>query len=328
VVNCHSSRMSGTRNRARLAEVANKGFAPALIVHGGAGARAPVQDRPLRRRALLAAAGRARELLEGGASALDAVIAAVVMMEDNPLFNAGYGAALNADGEVEMDASVMVFPLAEPGVVKDGKPDGVMGAGAVAGIRRVRNPVLLAHAVMTQTLHVLIIGPAAERLAVRVGIKTCRPEDLITERARARWQTYLEHAAAHGTVGAVALDCTGQLAAATSTGGITGKMAGRVGDSAIIGAGTFAGPGGAASATGFGEAIMKATLCREVVNMLARTTPARAAIAAIKTLEQTTAGEAGVIVVDRRGRLGFAHNAQAMDIAIFTRSEGLKFHAL
>lgn len=312
----------------RQADVANKGFTPALIVHGGAGARAPAQERALRRQALLAAARRGRELLEAGASALDAVMAAVVMMEDDPLFNAGYGSALNADGEVEMDASVMVFPFGEPAIADDGKPRGLTGAGAVAGIRRVRNPVLLAHAVMTQTPHVLIIGPAAERLAVRAEIKICRPEDLVTDRARARWQTYIEQSAGHGTVGAAAVDCRGQLAAATSTGGITGKMPGRVGDSAIIGAGTFAGPRGAASATGFGEAIMKATLCREVVNLLARTTPARAAIAGIQSLERTTAGEAGVILVDKRGRLGYAHNAQAMDIAVFTPAEGLKFHAL
>jgi beta-aspartyl-peptidase (threonine type) len=304
-----------------------KRFAPVLIVHGGAGARALPQDRPLRRRALLAAARHGSEVLEAAGGALDAVIAAVVMMEDDPLFNAGYGSALNSDGEVEMDASLMVFPLAEPAASANGKP-GLMGAGAVAGIRRVRNPVLLAHAVMTQTPHVLIIGAAAERLAGRAGIKTCRPEDLISDRARLRWQTYMDGVTDHGTVGAAALDCRGQLAAATSTGGITGKMPGRVGDSAIICAGTFAGPGGAASATGIGEAIMKAALCREAVRMLPRSNPARAASGAIEALEQTTGGEAGLIVIDRRGRLGFAHNAQAMDIATFTRDEGLKFHAL
>ena len=302
--------------------MARRRFDPALIIHGGAGARAPVPDRTLRRRALIAAARRGRDILEAAGSALDAVVAVVAMLEDDALFNAGYGSALNADGQVEMDASVMVFPLAEPAISANGKPGTLIGAGAVAGIRRVRNPVLLARAVMTQTPHVLIIGTAAERLASRVGIRMCRPEELITDRARARWQTYMGGAAGHGTVGAAALDRHGQLAAATSTGGITGKLPGRVGDSAIVGAGTFAGPGGAASATGFGEAIMKATLCREVVMLLARTTPARAANAAIRTLERATGGEAGVIVVDQRGRLGYAHNAQAMDIATFTPAEG------
>ena len=134
-------------------------------------------------------------------------------------------------------------------------------------------------------------------------------------------------AAEHGTVGAAALDLHGQLAAATSTGGITGKMAGRVGDSAIVGAGTFADRIGAASATGVGEAIMKSTLCREVVRMLARTTPARAAAMAIKTMELTAAARPGVIVVDKRGRVGYAHNAQAMDVATFIPGAGIKHHS-
>jgi beta-aspartyl-peptidase (threonine type) len=275
----------------------------------------------------MAAARRGREILEAGGSAVDAVVEVVAILEDDPLFNAGYGSALNADGQVEMDASLMVFPWPGPAIGANGKRGTLIGAGAVAGIRRVRNPVLLARAVMTHTPHVLIIGIAAERLASRVGIRTCRPEDLVTDRARVRWQTYMGAATGHGTVGAAARDRHGQLAAATSTGGITGKMPGRVGDSAIVGAGTFAGPAGAASATGFGEAIMKATLCRAAVTLLARTTPARAASAAIETLERATGGEAGVIVVDQRGRLGYAHNAQAMDIATFTPAEGIKFHA-
>jgi L-asparaginase / beta-aspartyl-peptidase len=302
--------------------------APVLIIHGGAGVRGPVEERPARRRAMLEAAGRGRAVLQGGGSALDAVCATIVVMEDNPLFNAGHGSALNADGDVEMDASVMVVPFAAPPGDANGAAGGVIGAGAVAGLRRIRNPVLAARAVMTQTPHVLMIGAAAERLAARAGIALCRPDELITERARARWQAYMGRAAEHGTVGAVGLDIHGQLAAATSTGGITGKMPGRVGDSAIVGAGSFADRVGAASATGFGEAIMKTTLCREVVRMLARTTPARAAAMAIKTMELTAGGEAGVIVVDKRGRVGYAHNAQAMDVATFTPAEGIRHHAL
>jgi L-asparaginase / beta-aspartyl-peptidase len=175
---------------------------------------------------------------------------------------------------------------------------------------------------------VLIIGTAAERLASRSGLAMCRPEELVTDRARARWKMYMGRSAEHGTVGAVALDMDGQLAAATSTGGITGKMAGRVGDSAIVGAGTYADRTGAASATGFGEAIMKTTLCREVVRMLARTAPSRAAAMGINMLEVMAGGEAGIIVVDRRGRIGYAHNAQAMDIATFTPAEGLRHYHL
>jgi beta-aspartyl-peptidase (threonine type) len=301
---------------------------PALIIHGGAGVRGPFEERPARRRAMLDAAGRGRDILEAGGSALDAVCAAVVLMENNPLFNAGQGSALNADGEVEMDASLMAVPFKAPATT-DGAAATVICAGAVAAVRRVRNPVLLARAVMEQTSHVLIIGAAAEKLALRADIALCRPEELITERARARWRRYLRQAVLeHGTVGAVALDTSGQFAAATSTGGITGKMAGRVGDSAIIGAGTFADRGGAASATGFGESIMKTTLCREVVRMLARVTPARAASVAIKNMEQLAGGEAGVIVVDSRGRIGYAHNAEAMDIAVFTPAEGIRHYSL
>ncbi len=303
------------------------GVAPVLIIHGGAGMRAPAQERPARRRAMLDAVGRGRAVLEGDGSALDAVCEAIVAMENDPLFNAGYGSALNADGEVEMDASVMVVPFAAASSDADGASPRVIGAGAVAGVRRVRNPVLAARVVMTQTPHVLMIAAAAERVASRAGIILCRPEDLITTRARTRWQTYVGRASEHGTVGAAALDLDGQLAAATSTGGITGKMAGRVGDSAIVGAGTFADRAGAASATGVGEAIMKATLCREAVRMLARTTPARAAAMAIKTMELTAGGEAGVIVVDKRGRVGWAHNAQAMDVATFTPMQGIRHHA-
>jgi beta-aspartyl-peptidase (threonine type) len=302
--------------------------APVLIIHGGAGVRSPTEERPARRRAILEAAERGRDVLQDGGSALDAVCEATVMMENNPLFNAGYGSALNADGEVEMDASIMVVPFDASSIGADGTPGSLIGAGAVAAVRRVRNPVLAARAVMTQTPHVLMIGAAAERLAARAGISLCRPEELITERARARWQTYMGRMAEHGTVGAVALDLHGQLAAATSTGGITGKMPGRVGDSAIVGAGTFADGIGAAAATGIGEAIMKTTLCREVVRMLARTTPGHAAVTGIKTMEVTAGGEAGVIVVDKRGRVGFAHNAQAMDIATYIPGQGMRHQLL
>ncbi len=305
-----------------------RGVAPVLIIHGGAGARGPAHDRPRRRHAMLDAVKRGSDLLLAGGSALDAVTEAIVMMENDPLFNAGYGAALNADGEVEMDASVMVVPFTPVAGNTDGGPDAVIGAGAVAAVRRVRNPVLAARAVMAYTPHVLIVGVAAERLAARAGVSLCRPEELITDRARARWQTYMGRAADHGTVGAAALDSHGQLAAATSTGGITGKMAGRVGDSAIIGAGTFANRVGAASATGMGEAIMKATLCREAVRMLTRSAPARAAAVSIKALELSTGGEAGLIMVDKQGRVGYAHNAQVMDVATFIPGAGIKHHSL
>jgi len=301
--------------------------APILIIHGGAGARGAVQDRLPRRRAILAALRVGLSAMREGGSAMDAVVAAVTAMEDDPLFNAGYGSALNAQGEVEMDASVMAWPVV--GAPQNGlnDRDERAGAGAVAAVSRVRNPVLLAQAVMMRTAHVLMVGEGAERLAAAAGVRRCRPEDLVAERARLRWRNY--HARqAHGTVGAAALDERGQLAAATSTGGLTGKMAGRVGDSAIVGAGTFVNQDGAASATGMGEAIMKVLLCREAVRLLRRLTPMRAAATSVNQLQRVSGAEAGIIMVDRRGRVGYAHNAQAMEIAFFTPATGIKHHRL
>jgi beta-aspartyl-peptidase (threonine type) len=269
---------------------------------------------------------RGLDLLRDGASALDAVVAAVASLEDDPLFNAGYGSALNAEGAVEMDASVMAWPMTE---LAQNNPlaQAQSGAGAVAAVSRVRNPILLARAVMETTPHVLMVGAGAERLASAARIARCRPEDLIAERARLRWRNY--HARrAHGTVGAAALDGNGQVAAATSTGGLTGKLAGRVGDSAIIGAGTFAHPLGAASATGMGESIMKFNLCQGAVGLLEEHTPMRAATRSIAQLGNLSGAEAGLIMVDRRGRLGYAHNARAMEIAYYSAATGLHHRRL
>ncbi|MGH7914466.1 MAG: isoaspartyl peptidase/L-asparaginase, partial [Candidatus Binataceae bacterium] len=194
-------------------------------------------------------------------------------------------------------------------------------------------PILLARAVMERTPHVLMAGAGAERLARRAGIALCRPEDLVTPRSRERWRVALERraeaagaaATGGGTVGAVALDAQGGIAAATSTGGVGGKLPGRVGDSAIIGAGTFADAPGAASATGQGEAIMKATLCHEAVAALRRGAPRVVAERAITALAGLTCGQAGVIVIDRRGRLGYAHNAEVMDVAMFDAAGGFEY---
>jgi len=269
---------------------------------------------------------RGLALLRAGASALDAVMAAVTTLEDDPLFNAGYGSALNAEGEVEMDASVMAWPVAEL-AQNNALAQDQSGAGAVAAVSRVRNPILLARAVMETTPHVLMVGAGAERLASAAHIPRCRPQDLIAERARTRWRSY--HARlAHGTVGAAALDGNGQVAAATSTGGLTGKLPGRVGDSAIIGAGTFAHPLGAASATGMGEAILKLNLCQGAVALLEDNPPMRAATRSISQLSRLSGAEAGLILVDRRGRVGYAHNARAMEIAYYSAATGLHHRRL
>ncbi len=302
---------------------------------------------------MLAAVAAGAEVLRAGGSALDAVVATVLALEDHPLFNAGVGSLLTVEGTVEMDASVMVAlpppPMPRRGAASAAAagaraatlgplPRAILRAGAVAGITRVRNPILLARAVMELTPHVLMAGAGAERLARRAGIALCRPADLITLRARERWRAAIERRAeaagtaaagggpgSFGTVGAVALDAAGGLAAATSTGGVSGKLPGRVGDSAIIGAGTFADADGAASATGQGEAIMKAALCREAVAALRRGEPRAVAERAIAELAALTGGQAGVVVIDRRGRLGYAHNAQVMDVAMFDAIGGFAY---
>jgi L-asparaginase / beta-aspartyl-peptidase len=303
-----------------------------LIVHGGAGARATLADRPGRRHALLEAVSRGATILREGGGALDAVTAAVAVLEDDPLFNAGYGSVLTADGTVEMDAGLMTAERTDDVVSPEAKTsfrrkqrgsDAVRSrAGGVVMVTRVGNPILLARAVMEHTPHVLLGGAGAEAIARRAGIKLCRPVDLISQRARDRWVA-LNYAArrpetadSHGTVGAVAMDYRGNLAAATSTGGMAGKLTGRIGDSAIIGAGFFATNSGAASATGTGEAILRMASCREAVRLMPRLDAAQATAQVVADLRNATEHEVGLIAIDRRCRIGFAHNAAAMEIAM------------
>ena len=291
----------------------------ALIVHGGAGSHGPANERGARKRAIMNAVKAGASIVRDGGSALDAVIASVVILEDDPLFNAGYGSTLNLDGAVEMDASVMVAA------------DGETKAGAVAAISRVKNPVSLARAVMDHTPHVMMAGHGAERFARDQGIKLCDPDSMIAPRARERFLARLKSQhelgfarGRHGTVGAAALDIHGQLAAATSTGGVPGKMVGRIGDSAIIGAGTFANQYAAASATGHGEAIIMASLCRELVEAIGKSDPTRIARRKIVELIASQNSEAGVILIDRRGRIGYAHNAETMEVGIFDSAGAMR----
>ncbi len=293
---------------------------------------------------MMAAVRLGAGILRAKGSALEAVVATVVALEDHPLFNAGYGSLLNSEGNVEMDASVM---FAEPfsdstrrrkrsDRTHPSDADYTVSAGAVAVVSRVRNPIVLARAVMEHSPHILMAGPGAESFARKVGIRLVRPEEMVTERARERWrarkqQTGILQAEAaaraamgHGTVGAVAVDVRGAIAAATSTGGVPGKLFGRVGDSALIGAGTFAHAFGAASATGQGEAIILTALCREAVLALADGSPQTVAREAIAELIDATGAEAGIILVDRRGRIGHAHNAASMQVARYDPVGGLK----
>src|SRR5215467_19436 len=228
----------------------------AIAIHGGAGAvpRAMLSaEREARYRAALERAlDGGYAVLDGGGAALDAVACAVRILEDDPLFNAGHGAALTRDGAAELDAAVM-----------DGRQ---MRAGAVASVRHVRNPVELARRVMEKSRHVLLVGAGAEEFAMEEGIALVPNVYFRTEERRAQLESERSGRpvsdlvpSSQGTVGAVALDEAGDLAAATSTGGMTNKRQGRVGDSPIIGAGTYAKNGVCAvSATGHGEYFIRA----------------------------------------------------------------------
>jgi L-asparaginase / beta-aspartyl-peptidase len=278
---------------------------PVIAIHGGAGvlraARPGAPHRAVLRKALEAG----YELLRGNASSLAAVAAAVVLLEDSPLFNAGRGSSYNSDGEIEMDASIM-----------DGA---TLRAGAVAAVQRIRNPILAARAVMEKTRHVLLAGSGAERFARMQGLQLEQPEYFHTARRLRALRKNLKNY--HGTVGAVALDTDGNLAAATSTGGYTGKMPGRVGDSPLIGAGNYADNRACAvSGTGLGEAFIRAAVghdvCARMVYLdVSLLTAARAALRNVAAL----GGDGGLIAVDRRGNVAMPFNSEGMFRACIDR---------
>lgn len=288
--------------------------AKAIIVHGGAGLVAAERYDRLRAGVRVAAdAGNA--VLDADGSALDAVIAAVRVLEDDPEFNAGTGAALTRDGTVETDAAVMCGDTRR--------------VGAVAAVPDLANPVLLARAVLDAGEHVLLAGPAAWEFAAEVGIARAAPGALVTERARRRLRAALdsERGAGSGsvaaiarereggTVGAVARDRRGRLAAATSTGGIVRKRSGRIGDSPIPGAGTWADREVAVSATGDGEAVLRVALARTIAAYTASgLSVGEAASAALAELRRLTGGMAGVIVVDHTEH-AFVTLSQTMPVA-------------
>jgi len=264
-----------------------------IIVHGGAGS--VTADRHTRLRdGVRRAAVVGDEILARGGSALDAVVAAVRVLEDDPEFNAGTGSALTRDGTVETDASIM-----------DGLAQRV---GAVAAVPDLGNAIALARAVLEAGEHVLLAGPSAWRFAAEVGIAPAPAGSLVTERAKKRLADTVakrERGSSGGTVGAVARDRDGRFAAATSTGGISGKRAGRVGDSPIAGAGTWADRECALSATGDGEAIVRVSLTRTIALRIAAGIPfPRALDAGLRELEAITHGSAGVIGICQYGALG------------------------
>jgi beta-aspartyl-peptidase (threonine type) len=281
---------------------------PSIIVHGGAGA--PLADAAEFRPGIRAAVAAGWAVLADGGHALDAVEAAVRSLEDHERFNAGRGSVLTETGTVEMDASIMEGDR--------------LACGAVAAVSRVANPVTLARRVLNEGRHVLLVGEGAHAFARDAGLPACDPASLVTERQRLRLAergaTAPGRAASGGTVGATALDRRGTVAAATSTGGTLGKRPGRVGDSALIGCGTYADSSlGGVSCTGDGEAIVRVVLARRTLDYLKEADdPDYAASVAVDLLVEEGRGEGGVIVVDWRGRIGYAHSTPLMPVGWMT----------
>jgi beta-aspartyl-peptidase (threonine type) len=282
-----------------------------IAIHGGAGAIRRDKLNAAQRRefetGLSAALDAGAKLLAEGGSALDAVAAVVALLEDDPLFNAGRGATFTFDGKIELDAAIM-----------DGRD---RAAGAVAGVTTVRHPVLLARAVMEQGPHVFLAGAGAERFAREHGFEAVDPAWFETperrrqlEEFRQRKGAWFDSSVKYGTVGAVARDRAGHLAAATSTGGLTGKRWGRIGDSPVIGAGTYADDrGGAVSATGAGEFFIRAAVAHTISERmrLLGETARQAADAEIGEVG-ALGGDGGVIVAGPDGDTAFAFNTPGM----------------
>jgi L-asparaginase / beta-aspartyl-peptidase len=287
----------------------------ALVIHGGAGTMSRADLTPALEKEIRAALEQALDaghaVLATGGSSLDAVSAAVVVLEDSPHFNAGKGAVFNADGVNELDASIM-----------DGA---TLKAGAVAGLHRVKNPIRLARAVMERSVHVMLIGDGAETFAKSVGIELVDPSYFRTEH---RWEALQKAKAAEkagasvrlpasayfGTVGALALDTDGHLAAATSTGGMTNKRWGRVGDAPIIGAGTYANAQCAVSGTGWGEYFIRLSVAHDICARVAYRgdTLAAAADEVVMKRVPELGGDGGVIALDAGGRIAMPFNTGGM----------------
>ena len=298
----------------------------ALIVHGGAGSWRPGSDADAINGTTEAVAA-GRKILEAGGSALDAACAAAVVLEDNPIFNAGTGAVLNIDGFVEMDACVMLSDNAQ--------------IGAVSAIQRVKNPILVARQVMEQTDHVMLAGDGAQRFARVMGHADYDP---ITPERRTDWrdkkskleiavgadgkgamkirqflQSHPEYAG--GTIGAVALDARGVLCACTSTGGVTMKLVGRVGDTPLPGAGTYASKFAASSATGTGEYVIRALACRQISDNVEKGMSLRASIdAVLEGMGRDFDADVGFIGIDANGSAIGAHRTPHMPHAWFSGS--------
>jgi L-asparaginase / beta-aspartyl-peptidase len=290
---------------ARLSDVNPQNFS--LIVHGGAWS---IPDAALAdcRAGIARALERGREVLAKGGSALDAVEAAVIVLEDDVTFDAGIGSHLNRDGRVQLDAIIM--------------DAATLKAGAVAAVERIKNPIRLARKILESSDHVMLAGAGAELFAQENGISLCDPSELIIERERTAWlrcregnhESDFHFGHQHGTVGAVARDPLGGIAAATSTGGTCCKFPGRIGDSPLIGCGCYAdAEAGGVSCTGHGEAIMKIVMAKTAVDLLRNgTTVIAAANECVHLLARRTQSTGGLILLDREGHAAAAFNTLRM----------------
>ena len=293
---------------------------PSFIIHGGAW-NIPDEAVPDCRAGIRRALEAGWKVLSGSGTALDAVEAAIIVLEDDPTFDAGFGSHLNRDGQVQLDAIVM-----------DGK---TLKAGAVAAVEHIHNPIRLARLVLEKSEHMMLVSAGAEKFAVEHGLALSAPEELIHPRERIAWQRCLEdsHAAEHhtghehGTVGAVAIDREGNLIAGTSTGGTCCKFPGRVGDSPLIGCGCYAdAEAGGVSCTGHGEGIMKIVMAKMATDLLhdervlaphrekgATLSIAQAvADACVRKLAHRAHTTGGLILLDRNGLPGAAFNTPRM----------------
>ncbi len=281
----------------------------AIIVHGGAG-HVPAEHADEYKVGCKEAAMVGWRILQESGSALDAVEAAVRVLEDNPIYNAGTGSGLTNEGTIELDAGIM-----------EGK---TLQVGAVAGVELIKNPISLARKVLDSP-HVLLVGKGAQNFAIEQGMSLCTFEDLLTEQ---RYQQWKERNAAqttggadgeeekHGTIGAVARDASGILAAATSTGGTPNKYPGRVGDSPLIGCGFYADEHAAISCTGYGEDFIRLLIAKRAADIVACGVAAQdAAEATIAILKAKATGAGGLVIVDYLGNVGYAWNSEDMSYA-------------
>jgi beta-aspartyl-peptidase (threonine type) len=283
-----------------------------FIVHGGAW-DIPDDLLEAHRNGVRQALAIGWNILTNGGSAVEAVEKSVNFMEDDPTFDAGRGSFVNSIGEIELDASIM-----------DGT---TFRAGAIAAVQNIRNPISLARVIMDKSEHILLAGRGAVRFAEEHGITRCAKEDLLVGRELERWKEIQRSKKStstkdafrkkmpHDTVGAVAVDCNGVIASGTSTGGTPNKYPGRVGDSPLIGCGTYADSSvGGASCTGWGEAIIKVVLAKTVIDLMEYNggDPAAAAKQAILRLEKKADGFGGVIVVNNSGVPAVAFNTPRM----------------